>query len=57
MDLSETKTRLRLSEADRLLSIFHSVIGLFLGGSFFAAADVLSAEIILRRAGVYRYTI
>lgn len=56
-DLSETKTRRRLSEADRLLSFLHSVIGLFLGGPFFSAADVLSGEIILPGAGVYRYKI
>lgn len=33
------------------------MIGLFLGGPFFAAADVLSGEIILPGAGVYRYKI
>lgn len=55
-DLFETKTRCCLSEADRLLSFSHSVIGLFLSGCF-TAADVLSVEIILQGAGAYPYKI
>lgn len=51
-DLFETKTRCCLSEADRLLSFFHSMISLFLSGCFMGA-DVLSVEIILQVTGAY----